>query len=181
MGVRKVEDLPHYTYDDYVKWEGKWELIHGIPYAMSPAPMIRHQQISNKIARELDEILEACEACRALLPVDWKVSDDTVVQPDNLVICHEPQNPAYLTKAPEIVFEVVSPSTAMKDTGVKFSIYEREGVKYYVIVHPDDRVAKVYENRDGRFVKIADATDESVAFELEKCEKKIVFDFSKIW
>ena len=36
----KVEDLPHYTYDDYVQWEGRWELIKGIPFAMVPAPVM---------------------------------------------------------------------------------------------------------------------------------------------
>lgn len=40
----KIEDLPHYTYDDYAQWEGRWEIIEGVPYAMSPAPTIKHQQ-----------------------------------------------------------------------------------------------------------------------------------------
>jgi hypothetical protein len=42
--------LPHYTYDDYVHWEGKWELIDGIPYAMSPAPVPKHQVVSNNLS-----------------------------------------------------------------------------------------------------------------------------------
>jgi hypothetical protein len=33
-----VKILPHYTYEDYCKWEGRWELINGIPHTMSPAP-----------------------------------------------------------------------------------------------------------------------------------------------
>lgn len=33
-----IQDIPHYTYQDYEKWEGDWELIRGIRYAMSPAP-----------------------------------------------------------------------------------------------------------------------------------------------
>lgn len=41
VSTLKIEDLPHYTYDDYVTWEGRWELIQGIPYAMTPAPVIR--------------------------------------------------------------------------------------------------------------------------------------------
>ena len=37
-----VDHIKHYTYDDYKKWEGDWELYEGYPVAMSPAPMIRH-------------------------------------------------------------------------------------------------------------------------------------------
>jgi hypothetical protein len=39
--------LPSYTYEDYLHWEGRWELIDGIPYAMSPFPAPRHQRIAN--------------------------------------------------------------------------------------------------------------------------------------
>ena len=77
MSAIKKEYLPNYTYDDYKKWEGNWELIYGVPYAMAPAPMIKHQAISNKIARYLDEALQECETCQALLPIDWKIDDST--------------------------------------------------------------------------------------------------------
>jgi hypothetical protein len=42
----KEEYIPRYSYKDYLEWEGKWELIGGIAYAMSPAPIIKHQEIS---------------------------------------------------------------------------------------------------------------------------------------
>lgn len=45
--------LPHYTYDDYARWEGDWELIEGVPFAMSPAPSIRHQSLSVSITWKL--------------------------------------------------------------------------------------------------------------------------------
>ena len=50
MGVLQLEDLPTYTYKEYLKWKDNWELIYGVAYAMSPAPMIKHQNISAKIA-----------------------------------------------------------------------------------------------------------------------------------
>jgi hypothetical protein len=71
----------------YKNWEGRWELIRGIPYAMSPAPSIKHQRISNNIAWQLKSLLMNCSECQALLPVDWKIDEKTTVQPDNLVIC----------------------------------------------------------------------------------------------
>ena len=181
MGLKIEEAFPYYTYDDYKLWEGEWEIIDGVAYAMAPAPLIEHQSVSAKITRELEDMFADCKKCKVLLPVDWKISDDTVVQPDNLVICHIPKNKAYLTKAPEIIFEVLSKSTAKKDTTVKFELYEREGVKYYIIVDPDEKVAKVYGLKDGRYIKLLDASDEKVGFEVDKCKKKLVFDFDKIW
>lgn len=171
--------LPHYTYEDYKNWEGRWELIEGIPFAMSPAPAVKHQFVSNKIAWQLEEVLKECKECTALLPVDWKISDDTVVQPDNLVVCYPIEDRLYITKAPDLIFEVVSKSTQEKDEKVKFEIYQREGVKYYVLVYPEEKLAKVFELVDGRYSKLIDATDEVVRFNLKNCS--IDFDFSQIW
>jgi Uma2 family endonuclease len=114
MGALKLEDLPHYTYDDYLLWEGNWELIDGIAYAMAPSPSIEHQTISSKVQRQLEEATEEFTKCLALLPVDWKINDEIVVQPDNMVICYKPKG-KFLTKAPSIIFEVLSKSTSHKD------------------------------------------------------------------
>lgn len=179
MRAIRLDYLPRYTYDDYKHWEGKWELIHGIPYAMSPSPSIPHQIVSNNIAWQLKESLKNCEKCIALLPVDWKISDDTVLQPDNMVICFEVENKSYITKAPSIIFEVLSPSTALKDRNLKFSIYESEGVEYFVIVDPEDKISKIYKLKDGKYIKIGDFGKEKFTFELKDCS--FDFDFSKIW
>ncbi len=179
MNALDMNELPHYTYDDYLIWEGKWELIYGLAYAMSPAPTIKHQNISNNIAWLLKEKLKNCEHCLALLPIDWKVADDTIVQPDNLVICHQPDNDQYITKAPEIIFEVLSKSTALKDQNVKFKIYQSEGVKYYIIVYPKEHTAKVYILNQGKYIKLADVSDETISFDIKQCQFN--FEFSKIW
>lgn len=179
MPAVKKEYLPRYTYKDYLLWEGKWELIYGVPYAMTPAPKVRHQAISNKIARYLDEALEDCPTCQALLPVDWKIDEHTVVEPDNLVICHQPLAETYIKKTPKIIFEVLSESTAMVDKNLKYEIYEREGVNYYIIVDPSENLAKIYRLHDGKYIKVCDAHSEHVEFTLPECS--FSFDFSKIW
>lgn len=181
MGALKLEDLPRYTYEEYLKWEGEWELIYGIAYAMSPAPMIKHQNISAKIAWQLIEKLKNCKKCQALMPIDWKISNETVVQPDNSIICHKPTNEAYITKAPKIIFEILSKSTARKDKGLKYNLYESEGVTYYIIVDPIESMAKVYHLKNGRYIKLTDATDEVVKFKIDGCNDTIEFDFNKIW
>ena len=80
-----VNILPHYTYDDYCLWEGRWEIIDGIPYAMSPAPSMRHQWITGNIIGELRNALmvSGCNSgCKVLNFVDIKITEDTVVHPD---------------------------------------------------------------------------------------------------
>ena len=187
MGALKLEDLPRYTYEDYITWDGDWELIDGIAFSkngsvsMAPAPMIKHQNISSKISWELHNIFNNCKRCQVLMPVDWKISDDMIVQPDNSVICHNPTNQAYITKAPKIIFEILSKSTAKKDKEIKYKLYQQEGVKYYIIVDPKEEIAKVYELKDGRYIKICDATDEIVEFNIKECKSKMKFNFSKIW
>lgn len=182
MGALQLDDLPHYTYEDYKNWDSQnWELLYGVAYAMAPAPMIEHQKITNKIGRYLDEIFENCKKCQVLQPIDWKISEDTIVQPDNSVICHTPDHQAYITKAPKIIFEVLSKATMKKDTGLKFTLYEKEGVEYYIIVNPDEKLAKVYHLHEGRYIKILDASDEDLEFKLQDCQVSGAFSFRKIW
>ena len=169
--------VEYYTVEDYKHWHDEWELIYGVPYAMAPSPMVTHQSINMKIARQLSEKLDECPSCQALFEIDWEISSDTVVKPDTLVICYEPDEK--LTKKPEIIFEIASPSTIRRDETLKFELYQQEGVAFYVIVYPENKVAKVYELKDGRYIKAGDFSDEKYTFIADKC--KIDFDFSKIW
>ncbi|MCX6051862.1 MAG: Uma2 family endonuclease [Campylobacterales bacterium] len=167
----------HYNKSDYNQWEGDWELIHGSAYAMSPSPIFDHQFINLKISRQLDEKLDGCSECYAVFETDVEFSEETVVRPDSFVICYEPQD--RLNKAPEIIFEVISKSTAKRDEQLKFELYQNEGVKYYILVYPNGKKAKVYKLENFKYVKIGDFTDENYTFELEKCS--IDFDFNFIW
>jgi Uma2 family endonuclease len=179
MNMPKLEDLPRYTYEDYVQWEGRWELIDGVPHAMSPSPGIAHQSVSQHIASQLERALENCKECHALLPVDWKIDEETTVQPDNLVVCGKLEKTAYLSKTPTLIFEILSKSTAHKDSTTKFKLYEQAGVRHYVIVDPIENIAKIYYLQDGRYIKYLDAGEDKVEFDLGNCS--IQFEFAKIW
>jgi len=178
MGILKAEDLPKYTYEDYQQWEGNWELIEGIPYAMGPAPVKRHQLLVGYIFSEVLTHTEDCPDCEVLIDEDWKLNTTTVLKPDVSVVCGD-ENPNYITKTPEIIFEVLSPSTARRNEGLKFDSYEREGVKYYILVYPDDLVAKVYKHHDGKFKKAAECDTEMFSFQTVGCP--FSFDFSAIF
>ena len=173
--------LPYYTYEDYRHWEGRWELIAGVPYAMTPLPRPKHQLLSGRIARLLDEALEeiGCAECVALLPVDWKISEDTVVQPDNLVICGELPEEDYLTEPPVLIFEVLSPGTREKDRFLKFGLYEEAGVRYCVLVDPDREEAEVFELTEGRYRSRGVFREGVYAFDLGPC--RLEFDFGRLF
>jgi len=169
--------IESYSVEDYQHWKGDWELIYGSPYAMAPSPLVTHQNINMKISRQLDEALDNCPKCQALFEIDWEISSDTIVKPDTIVICYEPDEK--ITKKPEIIFEIASPSTIKRDETLKYELYQEEGVKYYILVYPKKNKAKVYILKNGKYIKVGDFSDEKYLFETRKC--KIDFDFSKIW
>jgi Uma2 family endonuclease len=174
------DHLPNYTYDDYKEWEGDWELIAGVPYAMSPAPNITHQEINSKIMFELMTQLKNCKNCKALPEVDWKIDDDTVVRPDSLVVCNLENQKAYLSKTPSIIFEVLSPSTKSKDRNFKSLLYTQSGVKYYILVEPAGMFAELYELKKGKYKLIGEFKEESYTFELED-ECSFEFSFKEVF
>lgn len=144
MGIAN-KILPHYTYDDWLNWEGKWELIEGIPFAMSPTPVPEHQRVAAEMQTELVLSLRkvSCKNCRVYQPIDYKISDDTILEPDILIVCGEIKK-KYLDFPPALVVEILSPSTALKDRHTKYELYQKQGVKYYLIVDIDKKTIEVY-------------------------------------
>lgn len=171
--------LPHYTYEDYQRWEGQWELIDGIPYAMSPAPIPPHQWVANNLGAELRAALKqsGCH-CKAYMPIDYKLSDDTVFQPDLLIVC-QPIDKKYLDFPPGLVVEILSEATWMKDRNVKYPKYEAEGIPYYLIVDPDTATVEIYQLVDGRYQRQPFHQKEPYEFVFDNCRIEMVFD--AIW
>ncbi len=174
--MREVRYLPHYTYEDYRKWQGDWELIDGIPVALA-SPKYIHQAVLLNLATLLKDALEGCPECVVALELDYIVSHDTVLRPDISILCEEVED--YIRKAPLLIAEVVSESTAERDEGIKKDIYEREGVGYYLIVYPESKIAKVYRNTERGFIKLKDAGKDRMSFDLGECRLEV--DFSKVW
>ena len=170
-----TEALEVYTYEDYLQWEGKWELIEGRPVAMAPAPVIRHQALSSMLIGELTRETLDCEGCLVVVEEDWKIDDLTVVKPDVALICDEP-NPSHISKTPLIVAEILSPSTARRDERYKFELYESEKVPYYLLVYPDDLKAKIYKLVEGKYSKEGDFFEEHYRFDDLLCEVTVDFD-----
>ena len=175
MGVRAYEE--HYTYEDYEHWEGDWELLYGHPYAMSPKPIIKHQQTSGRIFSELDK--NSCKECLSAMEIDYKVAEDTVVSPDVVFACGKDLGDKYLQKTPQIIFEVLSPSTTKKDRNEKYFLYEEVGVEYYVIVDSKLQKAEIYKLHNKTYKLEQEIQNETYSFNTNMCQ--IEFAFKNIW
>ena len=153
-----------FTYGQYCQWDDgeRWELIDGVPYNMSPAPVRRHQGILMRVSLIVGNFLagKPCQVYFAPFDVrlpDLSDQDDsdvlTVVQPDLVVICDEKKlDDRGCRGAPDLVVEILSPSTSRKDIGVKFSLYERHGVREYWIIHPAEESLMVFTiGEDGKY------------------------------
>jgi Uma2 family endonuclease len=170
--------LPYYTYEDYLHWEGRWELIDGIPYAMSPLPVPKHHRIVANLIRSFGNELTQYENCRVYAPLDYRVLDDTVLQPDVLIVCGEIEK-KYLDFPPALVVEILSPCTALKDRHTKFSIYEGQGIRYYLIISQDTEEVEVYEIERGAYVLRQKAHAFRHEFTFDNCP--VTVDFNQIW
>ena len=122
---------------------------------MSPAPGVRHQKLSVELSRQFANHLKGkpCQVFSA--PFDVRLSErstvsdnyiETVVQPDLLVICDKTKlDDRGCNGAPDLVIEILSPSTAVVDFKIKFDLYQRFGVLEYWIVHPAEKTLLVYK------------------------------------
>lgn len=172
-----VKILPHYTYDDYVQWEGRWELIDGIPYAMSPQPVPKHQRIAANLTAEFRTALKRCNRCIAYQPIDYVIASDIILQPD-MVVC-KPISKKFLDFPPALVVEILSPSTALKDRHTKFNLYQSQHIPYFIIVLPDEEVAEVYELSNNEYMLVNSGHALSYTFYFDDCPANI--DFNEIW
>lgn len=128
-----------FTWADYRSWpaDERWELIDGEAFAMSPSPSYRHQLVAARLTTALG-VHFAGKPCEALAaPMDVKLSDADVVQPDLLVVCDETQiTPTHIEGPPALVVEIASPSSTAHDRGRKRALYARSGVKELWLVTP---------------------------------------------
>ena len=176
-----IKILPHYTYEDYCKWEGRWELIDGIPYAMSPAPSPEHQFIATNVQSEFRRAIKetGCKNCRVYNFIDVKISEDTILQPDALVVCREIKKP-FLDFPASIVVEILSPSTALKDRNAKFDLYEQFGIPCYLIIDLDKKETELYRLTEKKYKLISFRNNESVSFTLD-ADCSIAVNLNNIW
>ena len=173
------EYIPRYTIEDYKQWQGDWELIEGIPFAITPSPFGKHQKIISKLSYLLLAENENCSHnnIHVYVELDWIVNEETIVRPDISILCKD--IPEYIKTPPEVIFEVVSKSTTLRDEKIKFDLYKEEGVKIYILVYPDIKKVRAFKLKEKSYEKFFDG--DTGALELEICNCKIKLDIEKIF
>jgi len=150
------QNKEHFTYADYCTWEDdgqRYELIDGEIHLMA-SPSTAHQRISGRIFRKFGNYLDGkkCEVFHAAFDVrlNWDKGDNTVVQPDLLVVCDPSKIDDKGCKgAPDIIIEILSPSTAGYDVMTKFAKYHEAGVKELWFVDPVSQTILVHKWDNG--------------------------------
>jgi len=176
--VRKYKPSERYTYADYASWDddNRYELIDGEVFVMS-APSTEHQRVLRRLLVLLDTFLKGKKCEVFIAPFDVCLfgkgdEDDTVVQPDILVICDK----SILDKkrcngTPDMVIEIISPSTSRLDRIKKLNKYLQAGVREYWIVDPEDKSVAVHILERGKYIIGAFERDETISVHiLEGCE-----------
>ena len=161
MGLPQPKRTGH-TIEAWATWEGRWELINGEAYAMT-APSPEHQRMSRDLTWAIHgAILEgrtrhgggSCEVLAAPLDL-YLPGEQSVYQPDLVVVC----DPARITAkgiegVPDLVVEILSPSTASRDLARKRWAYEAAGIPEYLIVDPEDRWGLLLRLEAGRYLEV---------------------------
>jgi len=146
------------TYDDYLTFPDsdgiRKEIIEGELF-MSPAPSIKHQSILRNLFRILDKFIMENDLGEVFFaPCDVIFSNINIFQPDLLFISK--MNYQILTTlniqgAPDLIIEILSPSTIDNDRVFKKLVYQKFGVKEYWIVDPQEEIIEVWALKDARF------------------------------
>ena len=120
------------------------ELLNG-EVMVSPAPVPNHQRIVFRIAKYVKSLVPNGEVF--LSPLDIYLDDDNVVQPDVIWVAENSKcivGDKRLIGAPDLLIEVFSPGTMVKDKKTKYKLYERHGVREYWMVDPNEQYVEVY-------------------------------------
>ena len=154
MSTMQTQQTPK-TWEDVLRMPddgNRYEFIGGRLY-MTPAPVTRHQRVLARLWSALFRILVDSgrgEVLSAPLLVQFPGTDDRV-QPDLLFVSDERRaiiGEKQVTGAPDLVVEILSPSTAHRDRGIKLDLYARSGVRQYWIADPVDDVVDVWRFAD---------------------------------
>lgn len=180
----QVKKQGEYTLEDYYALpdERRVELIDGVIYDMS-APSPIHQMVSAKVWKQLTDYIEQrqgqCIPFYSPIDVQIDCDDKTMVQPDVLVVCDRDKViKRCVYGAPDLIVEILSPSTRKKDMFIKLAKYKEAGVREYWLVDPDKKKVLVYdlEHEELPMIYGFDAKVPVIIFD-GKCE----VDFTEIY
>ena len=156
-------DGTHLTYDDFLKLpdDGKrYEIIDGELYA-APAPTTKHQRVTLRLSMALDSHVRPQRLGEVFIaPTDVVLARDAIVEPDILYISRARRHiitEPNVQGAPDLVVEVISPSSVTRDQETKRDLYAKYEVPHYWLVHPTERRVRAYDlGKDRQYELVAE-------------------------
>ena len=163
-----------YTAKDYLKWQldELVELIRGKIFRMSPSPASNHQRIAGELHIQLRNYFDNYKKCEVFIAPfdvylvkqgqDYKETEN-IVEPDLTVICEPDKVKSFgCVGSPDLIVEILSPSTSKKDTKLKFELYEEYGVREYWVVSPEKKSVIIYALKNGKYHALRQAVNPGV-------------------
>lgn len=156
-----------YTFADVLSWDEdeRIEIINGEAFMMATPSRI-HQEICFEIGRQLGNYLEGKQCRVYLAPFGVRLFEqdgdnpedvNSVVEPDISVVCDKSKLDKHGCKgAPDMVVEVLSPSSLRHDRLVKLNLYQQAGVREYWIVDPENKAVQVFLQDGKDFLRICE-------------------------
>ncbi|MDR2785019.1 MAG: Uma2 family endonuclease [Treponema sp.] len=189
--LKKEEEKNYYTYADYLGWDTdeRYEIINGVAWMMA-APSVAYQTVSRELLGQFWNFLKgkACEVFAA--PLDVRLfpkedgSDDTIVQPDILVVCDKSKiaDNRACKGAPDLVIEIRSPSNTEVPLLLKFTKYLKAGVREYWLIDPETKDIQVHvlgkENGTNHYISTVYSNIQSLDVSILP---GLAVDFTGIW
>ena len=160
MQIEDFDENRRYTYADYLEWEGpqRYQLLNGEVFQMA-SPSVAHQALLMGLSMQFGNWLQdkPCKVFAA--PLDVRLfpeednSDDTVVQPDLLVVCDKDKlGKGSVNGAPDLVVEIVSPSDSYRESFAKFYHYLEAGVREYWVINSEVKGVQVHIYENGHYI-----------------------------
>jgi Uma2 family endonuclease len=168
--VEREEPAPYQsekklTYSDYAKIPAEpgfqHEVIDGI-LLRDPSPSCQHQRVSRRLQRILEDYFYEKDPQGEVFnaPLDLNLDAHTVVQPDLMYLPgSRPARNDPVDSIPELIVEILSPTSGRKDRVLKLNHYQLSGIPHYWILDPEDGLVEAYELRDGLYVSVVRACE----------------------
>ena len=170
-----------WSYEDYYHLEDdkRYEVIEGELIEMAPSPLSNHQRMLQKLFKKIDSYVEQNNLGEIFIaPLDVIFAQDNVLQPDIIFISKENENIIQergVFGSPDLVIEILSPSTIKMDQVIKYKLYEKFKVKEYWIVDHIKNTSSVYTLENDKF--ILSASGENIK---SKLLKDFIIDIARL-
>jgi len=176
----------YYTYEEWLSWDEdvRAELVDGVLYMMA-LPVQRHQKILGELYGQLWQYLKGkpCRVFPAPFGVRLDATKETALEPDIVIVCDKTKLEGNICLgAPDMIIEILSPSSIKMDNVIKHRLYQKAEVREYWIVDPEHDLLQAGVLHEGKYTtSMFDKNDKAPVSILEGCEIDLSEVFNEEW